>query len=120
VGATFTADSHESADASDAALAGRIREAVRLVARRNGARRALLFGSHARGTATRHSDVDLMFVEDTTDRFLDRLDRYFDPLSDMIGRAVEVLVYTPGEYERMKDSAFVRRAEREGIVLYES
>ena len=105
----------------DAALAERIREAVTLVARRNGARRALLFGSHARGTATRRSDVDLLFVEETKDRFLDRLDRYFDPLSDMIGRPIDVLVYTPDEHKRMRrDSAFVRRTEREGIVLYES
>jgi predicted nucleotidyltransferase len=116
----LAADSRESASAPDAALVERIREAVTFVARRNNARRALLFGSHARRTATRRSDVDLLFVEETKDRFLDRLDRYFDPLSDMIERPIEVLVYTPDEYKRMReDSAFVRCAEREGIVLYE-
>lgn len=40
-----------------------IRRVVAEVARLNGARKAILFGSYARGTATAHSDVDLLFVE---------------------------------------------------------
>ncbi len=96
-----------------------IKEAASDVARANGATLALLFGSYARGTATYRSDVDLIFVEDTADRFLDRLSRYMDPLLDRLHAAVEVLVYTPDEYDEMKQSAFVGRATREGLVLYE-
>ena len=89
------------------------------VAKANGARLAILFGSYARGTATRHSDVDIIFVEQTSDRFLDRLARYTDPLIDRLKTSVEVLVYTPDEFERMKQQSFVRRAVEEGMVIYE-
>lgn len=97
----------------------RIREAVAEIARANGASLALLFGSYARGTATKRSDVDVIFVEETDARFLDRLDRYMGPLYDRLRTGVEVLVYTPAEFERMKDRGFVRRALREGVLVYE-
>ena len=96
-----------------------IRKAVCEVAQTNGASLAVLFGSYARGTATRRSDVDVIFVEDTDARFLDRLSKYMDPLVDRLRASVEVLVYTPDEFERMRKRAFVRRALEEGIVLYE-
>ena len=97
-----------------------IRHAVQDVARTNGAQMALLFGSYARRTATENSDVDVIFVEDTALPFLARLDRYFDPLVDRLNAALEVFVYTPDEFERMKEGPFVRRAMDEGIVIYES
>jgi len=96
-----------------------IREVVAEIAKANGAQLALLFGSYARGTATNHSDIDLIFVEETDLRFLDRLGRYFDPLVECLGGGVETFVYTPEEFERMKDHGFVGQAVREGIVLYE-
>jgi predicted nucleotidyltransferase len=96
-----------------------IKEAAADVAKANGALLALIFGSHARGTATRRSDVDVIFVEDTTDRFLDRLSRYMDPLADRLRAPVEVLVYTPEEFENMKHRHLVKRAIAEGIVAYE-
>lgn len=89
------------------------------MAEANGAKLAVLFGSYARGTATTRSDVDLIFVEDTDLPFLKRIDRYFDPLVDMLRAPVETLVYTPDEFERMKLRPFITRALREGIVLYE-
>jgi len=97
-----------------------IREAVARVAKANGAVLAVLFGSYARGTATERSDVDLIFVENTSDRFLDRLGRYMFPLLDELHEAVELFVYTPAEFEQMKRKPFVGRALREGVVLYES
>ena len=96
-----------------------IREAAVRVAEANGAELAILFGSYARGTATARSDVDLIFVEVTDLPFLRRLDRYFDPLADMLSAPVETLVYTPDEFENMKDRAFIKRAVEEGVVLYE-
>lgn len=97
----------------------KIEEAVADVARENGAQCAILFGSHARGTATRRSDVDVIFVEETDLPFLKRLDRYLGPLVDRLHTPIEVLVYTPGEFERMKDRPFIRQALEEGVVLYE-
>jgi len=86
----------------------------------HGAQLAVLFGSYARGTATPRSDVDLFFVEETTDPFLKRVDRYFDGLVDRLGVAVEILVYTPLEFERIRERPFLKRALEEGVVLYES
>ncbi len=97
-----------------------IRSHVRTVARKNGARLAVLFGSYARGTSTPRSDVDLLLVEATDQPFLDRLSRYLDPLVERLGVGVELLVYTPAEFASLRDNRFVRRALREGKVLYES
>jgi predicted nucleotidyltransferase len=97
-----------------------IDEALRQVACANHASMAVLFGSWARGTQTSRSDVDAIFVEETDDRFIDRLSRYFDPLTDLLGSPVEVLVYTPQEFDRMKRLPFVARAMQEGVVVYES
>ena len=97
-----------------------IRKAVSEVARQNGARLAVLFGSYARGTATDRSDIDVIFVGETDLPFLKRLDLYMDPLTDRLNTNVETLVYTPREFEEMRERPFVRRALEEGIVIYES
>lgn len=96
-----------------------IRRAASDAARDNGAILAVLFGSYARGTATKRSDVDLIFVEETDLRYVDRLDRYHSRLVVQLRTPVEMFVYTPEEFERMKDRPFVARALREGVVLYE-
>ena len=54
------------------------------------------------------SDVDLIFVEDTEDPFLKRIDRYFDTLVERLRTGVEVLVYTPSEFERIRERPFLK------------
>ncbi|HUV05129.1 MAG TPA: nucleotidyltransferase domain-containing protein [Armatimonadota bacterium] len=98
----------------------KIKEAGASVAKANGAIYATLFGSYARGTATDRSDVDIIFVEKTDQRFLRQLDRYLSPLVDQLGTSVETLVYTPEEFDRMKERAFVKQALKDGMVLHES
>ncbi len=97
-----------------------IRNEVSAIAKHNGALKAILFGSYARGTATEHSDVDLIVIEATDRPFLARADKYFDPLADRLAAAIETLVYTPEEFQRMAERGFIKQALREGIVLYES
>ena len=98
----------------------RIKREVAEVARANGAREAIVFGSYARGTATRHSDLDLLIIEHTSLPFLRRIDRYFDPLTDRLGLAIDVLVYTPDEMNTIKHRPFIQTALKEGISVYES
>jgi len=43
----------------------RIKKTVRGLAIKNRADLAIIFGSFARGTNTRHSDLDVFFVEET-------------------------------------------------------
>jgi predicted nucleotidyltransferase len=96
-----------------------VADAVRETARACGAEKAIVFGSFARGTATAHSDLDVLFVEQTSARFLDRLERYMRLLFDRLGIPAEVLVYTPDEYERMQGGPFMSRIAREGRLVYE-
>jgi len=97
-----------------------IKSAVAAVVEKNNPRLALLFGSYARGTATQQSDVDLIFVAETGKPYLERLDDYFIPLSKKLKTGVEVFVYTPAEFEKMKKGFFVKRALEEGLILHES
>ncbi len=79
-------------------------------------RLVLLFGSLARGDARDHSDIDLIVVKETEKRFLDRLDEFYDDARE----AMDVLVYTPQEFEEMMQRPFVKRALKEGKILYEA
>src|SRR5204863_490536 len=45
-----------------------------------GVRRAILFGSLARGDVGGQSDLDLILIVDTQERFLDRCRRFYAPL----------------------------------------
>jgi predicted nucleotidyltransferase len=84
-------------------------------------RRAIVFGSLARGDATRHSDLDLIVVEETDKRFLDRYDGFLQAVAEAAhGRDVDLLIYTPQEFARMAERPFVARALREGATIYES
>ncbi|MGJ3251195.1 MAG: nucleotidyltransferase domain-containing protein [Elainellaceae cyanobacterium] len=78
----------------------------------------LLFGSWARGTATRRSDIDLLIICETTAPPLERIDSVLKLLRDAPS-PIEAIVYTPAELERRQSSPFIRRVLQEGIVLYE-
>jgi predicted nucleotidyltransferase len=82
--------------------------------------RVILFGSHARGDFHEGSDIDLVIIWETGERFLDRIDRVFERISPCT-MPVEVLVYSPAEYEQMKQrgSVLAECVEQEGHVLYE-
>jgi predicted nucleotidyltransferase len=100
-------------------------QCIREVAIQLGAQKAILFGSFARGTETKRSDIDVVFVEDTEDEFLDRIGRYLGLLRNRETLKVfdiDVLVYTPEEIERMlsEGNRFIRRVLKEGLTVYES
>lgn len=108
---------------TESAIADRVRrhviEAVRETACQHGALKAIVFGSFARNTATRHSDVDAVFIENTNRRFIDRLDRYMRDVYNRTGLATDVLVYTPKEFLAISNRPFIQRILKEGIVAYE-
>ena len=98
-----------------------VRERLAPVLRRYGILKAVVFGSVARGEPSPHSDVDLILVQRTDKRFLDR----YEGLQRDLARAfpyaaVEALIYTPEEMERMRQRRFVAKALSEGRVIYES
>ncbi|MBM4373242.1 MAG: nucleotidyltransferase domain-containing protein [Deltaproteobacteria bacterium] len=63
-------------------------------------REAWLFGSYAAGTADAWSDVDLVLVEATDAPFVERGMAHL-PLLDL-GVPVDLIVYTPEEFDRMR------------------
>ena len=83
--------------------------------------RAIVFGSLARGEASRHSDLDLIVVQETDKRFLDRYDDLLREIVQAVpGCDVDLLIYTPQELARMADRPFIATALKEGKVIYES
>ncbi len=79
----------------------------------------ILFGSYARGTATKDSDVDLLIIMETVARSAER--------SWMVSRLliprpfpVDILVRTPQEVKRALDKGdfFIKEIISQGKVLY--
>ena len=94
------------------ALAGRIGQ-------RLPAATILLFGSHAKGTATARSDVDLFVVLETTLPFRARRSLLEPYLAGLLAR-VDVHVYTPEEASAAAAEAhsFVASVYKTGVVLF--
>jgi predicted nucleotidyltransferase len=83
--------------------------------------RAIVFGSLARGEPSRRSDLDLIVIQKTAKRFLDRYDRLLPEIVQAVpGRDVDLLIYTPEELASLADRPFVATALREGVLIYES
>ena len=83
------------------------------------AERVILFGSHARGEAAAHSDVDLMIVaESDAPRY--KRSRELYKLFRPHPFSMDLIVYTPAEVEKGKRSAcsFVSRVLRKGRTVY--
>jgi predicted nucleotidyltransferase len=84
-----------------------------------GAQRIVQFGSSARGEAGLDSDLDLIVVMDGKESFPDRIAALYKILKPRV--ALDLLVYTPAEFEEMKENNFfIRNVLREGITLYEA
>ncbi len=84
-------------------------------------KRVILFGSHARGTADAHSDVDLLVVcpvSGSRRALMVAMDRVLGGL----GFARDVIVLTPEEFEsdRHIPGTVARPAWQEGKILYDA
>lgn len=78
----------------------------------------VLFGSLVTGNVNSTSDIDLLVVEHTDKRFLDRLDDLYVLLQPTV--ALDLLVYTPHEVEILtRTNRFIGRIMESGRVLYE-
>lgn len=100
--------------------AGLIRRMARTIASRFHPDKVILFGSHARGTATADSDVDLLVVMPVTGTTRDKA---FEIRMILHGFHVskDIIVTTPEDFEWRKKfpGTIERPAMLEGKVLYE-
>ena len=100
---------------------GVVDRAVDAIARSCRPQRIIVFGSFARGDTHELSDLDLIVVAKTEERFFDRIGRARDACADL-DIEVRPFVYTPEELAQMLDqgNAFLETALAEGRVAYES
>jgi predicted nucleotidyltransferase len=80
---------------------------------------AYVFGSYATGRADRYSDLDLLVVIATDRGFFDRA--CLLPEAWELGVAVDVLIYTPAEWDRLRASTNPLAAIvlEQGRLIYE-
>ena len=83
------------------------------------AKKAILFGSYARSTNDKRSDIDLIIIDDEKLPYMRRLDKYFNDITDALKMSVDLFVYNSEEFEDMKEGFFVGKAVKEGVTLYE-
>jgi len=84
-----------------------------------GVTKAILFGSLASGTVGQASDLDLILVTPSEERFTRRLEHFYRALNPSVG--LDLFVYTPEEFRVMAESnSFLRAAIARGEVVYEA
>lgn len=81
--------------------------------------KVILFGSFAYGKPKENSDVDLMVIKKTNNRFIRRLFRVVEGIDSDLG--TDILVYTPKEWaRRLKEGHyFFKEVAQRGRILYE-
>jgi predicted nucleotidyltransferase len=79
--------------------------------------RVSLFGSYARGWADLFTDLDILVVMTTEKGFVERLRMLYGLLAVPVD--MDILCYTPEEFQALKERPFFQQVLREEVVLYE-
>lgn len=79
----------------------------------------IVFGSVVKGTTRQWSDLDIVVIKDTKERFYDRVGTLLTLTNP--AEAVDFLVYTPQEFADMQTYSFFIRDEvvKKGKILYD-
>ena len=82
-----------------------------------GVEEAYVFGSYADNTRDEYSDLDIVIVKNTAKEFFYRFQEF--PELYELGVPIDLLVYTPDEFNNMKESnnPFVENIIRTGIKI---
>ena len=89
------------------------------VFRESKAKRAYLFGSFSKGSATRKSDIDLMIETVTNKRFFDRYEDFDKIPAILSDHSVDMLIYTSEELSKISHRTFIKKIIEDGVILYE-
>ena len=86
---------------------------------KQGVIKAVVFGSFARKTQSRKSDLDLMIIVRTKERFFERYEVFNEIFELIKGPAIDMLIYTPEEFKNISHRVFIKRILSEGSTIYE-
>ena len=98
-----------------------IRDIVRKLVVEYAPTKVILFGSHVGGSSGPDSDIDLLIIKETSERFIDRWVRVQGILTGMHQSIpLETLVLTPGEIENRLAAGdqFISEILEKGEILY--
>lgn len=82
--------------------------------------KAILFGSQARGTAREDSDWDILIILDKEKLITADYDNITYPLTELgweLGEEINPVMYTTQEWEKYRNTPFVRNVEKEGVRI---
>ncbi len=82
--------------------------------------KAILFGSQARGTAREDSDWDILIILDKKKLMAYDYDNITYPLTELgweLGEEINPVMYTAQEWEKYRNTPFVRNVEKEGVRI---
>lgn len=98
----------------------KIKEMGKTLKEKYGARRVILFGSYAKGEATSDSDVDLLVIAPTTERFNQRMATVLRLVRGLYhGIPLAPIVLSPEEVEgrRRIGDQFVEEILKKGVEI---
>lgn len=99
------------------ALAWALDEIVEQLASMPEVERVILFGSYAAGRRDLFTDLDLLVVMRSEKDFVQRTAELYQKIA--AGVDMDLLVYTPEEFDQQRQHGFVRQAVETGQVVYE-
>jgi len=79
--------------------------------------KVISFGSYAQGKRDLFTDLDLIIIIETEKEFLQRTTEMYQLLHSDVD--MDLLVYTPDEFQKMREGNFLRHALENGQVIYE-
>ncbi len=77
--------------------------------------RVILFGSYAAGRRDLFTDLDLLVVMSSEQDFVERTAALYQQLA--AGVDLDLLVYTPGEFEQQRQRGLIHQVLKTGTVL---
>lgn len=97
----------------------KIKELLTPIFQKSKVKKAFLFGSYATGKETKRSDLDLMIIMNTSKRFFERYDQFDEIYNTFKGYAIDLLIYTPEELEKISHRKFIKDVLYKGKIIYE-
>lgn len=97
-----------------------LRRIIEIIIQNYSPEKIILFGSLANGEISESSDIDLVIIKDTKERFIDRLHKVRLMSRPEVG--VDFIVYTPQEVRNIKKEKrrfFIKEILEKGKILYE-